>query len=58
MEGARKTKKVRVAQAGARMAEIGKTILYGYLGLNGKKSFQDYESAIRRAICSLVSKPP
>ena len=37
MEGGWKTKKVKVAQAGARMAEISKKTLYGVHGLERKK---------------------
>jgi hypothetical protein len=37
MEVPPKIKKVKVAQAGARMAEIGKKTLYGVPGLERKK---------------------
>ena len=37
MEVPRKTKKVKVAQAGGRMAEIGKKTLYAVPGLERKK---------------------
>ena len=37
MEVTRKTKKVEVAQAGGRMAEIGKKTLYAVPGLERKK---------------------
>jgi hypothetical protein len=36
MEVSWKTKKVKVAQGGARMVEIGKTFLYGVPGLERK----------------------